>query len=1261
MRCLKRIALAFLCIIVFVCSAVVFVACGKDSGKNAEVLISGFESYDEVTSFRWTNTFGRADLVNDKAEALTQGEYCLRLQPEGDVSDDADERPSFMVFTESKWSDKYDYSDVSEFKVDVYNDMASDVKMYFSFETKLGAVSSTTEIVLKPGENEVVLNFERGFLVQLIDIGNIAGFWFAFDETETASTIYIDNFRALVTSEPIPEDVEVRKPDELESADRAEYLSAWQLSDQKFSPCELTFNEDPKFIKGGKGSFKFTTKQTGGTTWPSLMLINTAITDLSDYYSISLWVYNDNDIDYQFRMFSNVQVRWAKAKQWTLFEFTIDELKTIIDKDLYDPSISEEDQIYKYDVENFANFNLGLTCPNQELTFYFDEFYANKDNKSAPTFSFGQYQTICEPNVAYTIPVPEVVNGTAEWQVYAPDGSVFGEENVASFTPTQKGEYVIRYIASNDYAQAEYEITVAVGYLPVFELDFYNKSVSPGTYTIQSPESGKNGGTITWKAWKVQHLLYYPNGEDVLLADNAASVELADGELLKIVFTAENDDGTYTQTQYIKCSAGKDLGTIDEEFYKKGLDGFIVNSDKRFIFSGDYGLKLVGNGTVSGIFGPGTYLNGEQTSFEFMVYNNSSESVTLVTGNSEGYAIPANSWRAVTLPASWYSDWGCFTANRLTGLNVTATGASIELYFSLFTITYNDGGPNISAPENSVWTGEIGEEYSVPEAAAEDGSVVSWQVYDPFGDAVGEKNAASFVPAVGGEFTVVYSATNIYGTKTWSHGIMINADLPELNLTDHNVLVEKAGDYTIVPPEGTNYETLTWKVYEVAHDYAPVSPNPGPVLIADNSPKTVSMIDRKLIRIDYTAVNSDGSVTVSQYVLCDEGQRFEEAYGDIYKAEYLQGLSVNTDERYILSGTQSLKLEGLDVAYYKPGFDLGDAYADGEYAFRFMVYNAGEEDITVYVGQSGGYVLPAGVWREVAFQANWYKNWGCLDEEYRLTNLNISIVGESPVMYIDLFTLFEPLREEEPAEGTLPELNLTDHNVLVEKAGDYTIVPPEGTNYETLTWKVYSLAHDFAPASPNPAPVLIADNSPSVIGISKDQLLRIDFTMSNQYGEVTVSQFVKCDENQHFNELYDDIYNLAYLKDLTVNTDERYVLCGNQSLHMQGTGGVNAIYAPGFVFPENITEYGFYFMVYNAGETTVKLQVGLAGLVEVPPREWRKVNYPLSWLKNWDCVDDETNALVKLNLDSQAIDNEGNPDPEGAVDIYFDMFTIVTE
>ncbi len=1094
------VALLVLCLI----ATTVAVGCKKKQPTQGTVLLSGFESIDELLSMNWQNMFGAVDLADDETY-VTEGEHAAKLSVRGDYSAGVAARPTMTVYTDSEWLDKQDFSDTTKMTVDVYNAQDSAVNLYFQFavlnDQNTFQYSSATKIELQSGMNHVELPLDRGFLNQLIDIKNIMRLVFMFDnETEKnqpARVLYMDNFRAHTTTEPIPTDVKIRAEHEIESADRAEYISSWSIINYRFSPSELTHNTDPKYISQGTGSFKFSAPATGGgVTSPGIVLASPAIRDISSYYSISFDIYNDNDKDYAFTTLTFKTFGVAKAKAWTRFEFTIEQLKTFVDEGLLNmPGYDESIGAHYYDIHDFKNFTLLTNNDSKDkpITFYFDNFFANPVDIAKPTVTLdGEYSTEVNLNEEYTVPTDVTVEkGTLDgWKIYAPDGTQVGENNAASFTPTVKGDYKIVYSASNSNGTTEFTLVVYAGLPPTIKLDRPNVSVDAGPYAVPVPAVA-NGGVLSWKVYRMTDGVRTQIG-----GENEPSFN-AEGGFYLVEYTAVNDEAerkAYHNVLVGGADGSNRLQKAYPELYsvekvKANVGSVSITSNKNYTLGDDKAIRMSGSGTVSFEYAFGTDV-GTAQSFGFAIYNPTDVELTFTFGMATNYSLKPHSFLRFDFPTEWYRTWRCINTetNILEKVNFSLSGDGvIEAYLTFFTLSPVQEGPaiNISAYEDHMT--EL-TEYTVPVATASGGVAVSHKIYKLNGDTwelFADESPATFTPDEEGSYKIVYSATNVFGTSE-REIVILFGKIPEIELEFTDKRIDE-GTYTITVPTVENADNVAWKVYQIFSNL--LFGNSDRVQIGGDSPESFTAIGGYTYEIVYTSVNSVATVTAVQRLAVEGGLRLEEKMPAGFIAENLD-LEAGTTASVVNEGRlteKTIKATGKDRVNYtfKPNIYL----SAGATSMPFWIMNDSDSAVSLTIAGANAWGVPftlqPGIWYRVELPIDLYlKTWGIVDADNYLRHLNLTFTGTGELtIYVDLFTVHtsEAVAFKVPSD-VVTETNIHEpYNVPVVTAKDGSDV----------TWKITDA--DGIPVSAD----LIEGNvfTPALGG-----RYNIEYTATNVYG-----------------------------------------------------------------------------------------------------------------------------------------------------------------
>ena len=288
-------------------------------------LITSFESYEEIVlDMKLLNMFGSASFIDAKGQTLagekdanypeglslvTEGNYALKIEAQGDYRK-LSKKPSLAVKTKIGGGtfEKTDFTDVDKIYLDVYNANATAQNVYVQYltESVTGAKLTSQYKATVPAYTFQTVEFviDRSVASRLLDLGQVSQVRICFDgETEynqAPRIFFIDNFRLHTTTEPIDTSTPLRRAGELESADKADFLSTWKtIGSYNFFPSSLSFNDDPAYIKGGTGSFKLSNvpNHYGAEVLEYTIgwELTPMVTDLSNIQGISYWVYNAYD------------------------------------------------------------------------------------------------------------------------------------------------------------------------------------------------------------------------------------------------------------------------------------------------------------------------------------------------------------------------------------------------------------------------------------------------------------------------------------------------------------------------------------------------------------------------------------------------------------------------------------------------------------------------------------------------------------------------------------------------------------------------------------------------------------------------------------------------------------------------------------------------------------------------------------------------------------------------------------------------------
>ena len=1008
--------LSVVVILVFCCAFAV--ACGKQQEKSNEILIADFETYEELTEMRWLNNFGAAELSDDH---VARGNKSIHLSIMGNPNMAA--KPVICIDTKTARVKKYDFTDVDRFALDVYNDNDYDANVYFQYLTAAenqNKPSSEIKAVVKAKTAQTVeFVVDRALSSYFLNLDDVLQLRVAFDPIEEYGqeyrSFYIDNLRCYTTSEKYTA-VNPRGEDEIESADRPEYMAAWgNILPYVYSPSSLTFNSDPAYIKAGDGSFKLTSELTSGNGdlyTIGIACINNPIADFSQYAALGYWVYNPNDIVIQAWLTGNYHMGELQPHEWTYFEVTQAMFKEA------QSGNSEAD-----DVNSLENFGLMFQVPNDKsYSLYIDEMYAIKDG-AVPVITVEEFEDTY-PEKGSTIPVPEASVKYADGytvSVYAPNGDLIGE-NIESFVADKYGFYEIVYKATarrsdkdGNHATAEERIKIAIGTIPEFKTLPENIFLS-GTdeYSVVPPEA--ENGTVRWKAEVIE--AYYPacsvlgkvrkvdtdgyrNGAKEGTGNGV--VKVYEGTAVRITYTAVNEEHGLSAAvvQTVLFSADeKRLAEKYPDMYTSGKA-----SGDLSIFAGTN--NIVGEssclhlqnafGDASGVFQPSQdlYLGASNDNLRFVVYNNGSKPVSFwVNGNGQPSIGEEN---VVLAPGSYLvfngimfgyeaalQGWNIISQDKyLLPITFRATSdAAVDLYIGRFTVNGQSFAPQVSIDDfGKVQSGTPIElkdyitvsgmeeifSYTISYSAAENGSFEETARGNSDG-------VTTYTPDKAGwyivEYRVEYDGDAITVSKKFQ---AVGRELVLTNIPED--VFAAVGEYTVTPPV-SEQGTVTWKAELFEIFFLPGSCGNLRTDINGNGyvngvktgtgVGTVYVYENLAVRITYTVTDSeDTGNTASIYrtvINYTDSQLLSDSYADFYTGATFSGaLTLLTEEENVF-GDGGFRLSG-DAAQSSGGYSATGTFMPAESAkylgisntnLRFVVYNSGSAAVTLSGNRFGG-------------------------------------------------------------------------------------------------------------------------------------------------------------------------------------------------------------------------------------------------------------------------------------------------------------------
>lgn len=178
-------------------------ACAGGDGTAQTDVLASFESYDEITVYSFSESFGRASLCNEE-EYLTEGDYSLKIEPVGKYN--STDYPTFTLHTDTEIFGNSDFSEYSQVSFDMYNSAAEartiDVKIT---GRSLGTSYAlpVLSVTLNPQSwNVVTYDFSDGAIIRYNPgITDITQIDISFHEKRTSSAeyvpdvYYLDNLR----------------------------------------------------------------------------------------------------------------------------------------------------------------------------------------------------------------------------------------------------------------------------------------------------------------------------------------------------------------------------------------------------------------------------------------------------------------------------------------------------------------------------------------------------------------------------------------------------------------------------------------------------------------------------------------------------------------------------------------------------------------------------------------------------------------------------------------------------------------------------------------------------------------------------------------------------------------------------------------------------------------------------------------------------------------------------------------------------------
>ncbi len=1052
-----------LCTSLFSLAGCKFASSQKGEDKKDEVLIADFETYDELVSMRYLNNFGAVKLSD---EHVTHGEQSLYVTAMGTASKTA--KPAICIETRTNYLEKYDFTDVKSFTLDVYNPSDEATNVYFQYLTADTSNKKSSEIkATVPAKTAQTVEFsiDREILNYFLNLNDVLQLRILFDPIESVDDeykeLYIDNLRAKITEEKA-EAKNPRQEDEIESADRPEYLAAWgNILNYVYSPSSLEYNADKDFVKSGEGSFKITSERaTEGSKAQYAIgakLTKNNLVDLSGYASVSFWVYNANDKEITFWINANYYITSLKPNAWTYVEVS-------------KAQIEESGR----EVSNVKAFELLWLVPeDKNYTFYFDEFVAHKDGLTPEIEVAEITETYAEKGVMVTIPEASVKYADMyKAEVYfngelvSSDGKTFLAENY--------GEYEIVYTASarrenirGEHNVAEKRITLYVGLRPKFNFvpkSIYAERDKPLTITPATSDEG----TVTWETYLVDIGYNFTSSGKLRTDLTNADYEGGAGKVksptsvtpildtaIKVVYTVTNEKGlTSSAEQYIVCFDNlKLLSEYYDQFYTGGtLTGDLaLATDTQYLLDDTGGLHLTSEKkTATGTFTPkDILLGGKNSNLRYVVYNNADTAVS-ITVNGEGTTkIEPKSYMVFNGIRYGYAaclqGWKIVSADKeLLPLTFKATGENgVDVYIGRFAINENSFLPSVTTNFEELYTIDTPVDVSAGISGAE---TYTWKLYcdDSLVANGTHENVGAYSFTQKGNYRIEYVVSYLEGKHVKSYEIFDGFEVVSKILTFTFVpesIRATVGERVTITPATSSDGEVTWiaELMDVGYDYKTAG-----LVLTDvtndqytkgvhktQNPTSVTMLVNTAVRVTYTVRDSEGSESkAEQYIVCySETLVLSSVYPTLYEDAAISGNLSKTSGEYLLGDIGGLRLSS-DKTSASGVFNANVFLGENNTSLRYVVFNAGTHTVTVSVNDNSACKIAPGGYHVFSGGRFGYaaalQGWKLISTDKKLLPLTFKAVSDGAIdVHIGNFTLNATSFPEETATATLQNCQRT--------------------------------------------------------------------------------------------------------------------------------------------------------------------------------------------------------------------------------------------
>ncbi|MCI8459063.1 MAG: hypothetical protein HFE46_05300 [Clostridia bacterium] len=284
-----------------------------------EVLLSGFESNEELLSMIFSNMSARVE-VSD--EHVTSGEHSAKITMFGKLNSNKTHYSDsdFYILPGNRFLSKMDYSDVTKYSIDVYN--ASQKPYALTFGYNHLRMSSDMFVLgrrtLMPGANHLQFDVDNNVVRTFVDVTALKNFAFYVegrDANDPAPVFYFDNFCATVKEHQSAAKEVGAVIDFSDDVDFGKFGEFGSASSYLRTPA-FTKNTDLRYVFTGKTSMQiefFARKDGQGVACPGFrtkddMFKIPASVDLrKTYLTWRLYNATDEEITVNVQFFSHVE------------------------------------------------------------------------------------------------------------------------------------------------------------------------------------------------------------------------------------------------------------------------------------------------------------------------------------------------------------------------------------------------------------------------------------------------------------------------------------------------------------------------------------------------------------------------------------------------------------------------------------------------------------------------------------------------------------------------------------------------------------------------------------------------------------------------------------------------------------------------------------------------------------------------------------------------------------------------------------------